>query len=407
MGVAALRALFLLLSARLSWAQTRVGSHSLRFFFTAVSRPGLGKPRFIVVGYVDDTEIVSFDSDAENPRMEPRAPWVEQDGPDYWEQQTSIVRTQAQQFERNLVTLVRFYNKSEDDSHTLQWLQGCDVGTGGRLLRWYNELAYDGMDCLILDEDLSSWTAETSTVTQISQHKSEAYLKDNCSELLQKYLEKGEERLLRSDPPKTRVTHHPRSKGEVTLRCWALGFYPADITLTWQLNGEDLTQDMEFVETRPSGDGTFQKWAAMVVPSGQEQKYTCHVQHEGLPEPLTLRWVPAWYNKPKWIATLILVPLVCLTLVLCIWVKKNAGGRARRDTQEAGKDSPQDSSEIVVDDGLSEASLSLLTQEHPQENTHSCTPRPSPVGSPATATEEWNLSFCIPLANLHCQRDWI
>lgn len=72
------------------------------------------------------------------------------------------------------------------------------MGTGGRLLRWYNELAYDGVDCLILDEDLSSWTVETSTVTQISQHKSEAYLKDNCSELLQKYLEKGEERLLRS-----------------------------------------------------------------------------------------------------------------------------------------------------------------------------------------------------------------
>lgn len=64
------------------------GSHSLRYFYTTVSRPGHGEPRFITVGYVDDTQFIWFDSDAASPRMEPRTWWMQQVGPEYWDRET-------------------------------------------------------------------------------------------------------------------------------------------------------------------------------------------------------------------------------------------------------------------------------------------------------------------------------
>ncbi|KAI4017307.1 major histocompatibility complex, class I, F [Homo sapiens] len=292
------RSLLLLLSGALALTDTWAGSHSLRYFSTAVSRPGRGEPRYIAVEYVDDTQFLRFDSDAAIPRMEPREPWVEQEGPQYWEWTTGYAKANAQTDRVALRNLLRRYNQSEAGSHTLQGMNGCDMGPDGRLLRGYHQHAYDGKDYISLNEDLRSWTA-ADTVAQITQRFYEAeeyaeefrtYLEGECLELLRRYLENGKETLQRADPPKAHVAHHPISDHEATLRCWALGFYPAEITLTWQRDGEEQTQDTELVETRPAGDGTFQKWAAVVVPSGEEQRYTCHVQHEGLPQPLILRW---------------------------------------------------------------------------------------------------------------------
>ena len=90
------------------------GSHSLRYFRTIMSRPGLGEPRFIAVGYVDDTQFVRFDSDAETPMMGPGAPWMGQEGPEYWERETRKARNTGKHFKLNLQTLRGYYNQSDD-----------------------------------------------------------------------------------------------------------------------------------------------------------------------------------------------------------------------------------------------------------------------------------------------------
>nr|AAY57259.2 MHC class I antigen heavy chain [Macaca fascicularis]ADD26592.1 MHC class I antigen [Macaca mulatta]ADE28428.1 MHC class I antigen [Macaca fascicularis]WPM93459.1 MHC class I antigen [Macaca fascicularis]VWX43765.1 B [Macaca fascicularis] [Macaca fascicularis] len=355
MRVMAPRTLLLLLSGALALTETWAGSHSMRYFIAGTSRPGLGEPRYLEVGYVDDTQFVRFDSDAASPRMEPRAPWMEQEGPEYWEEETRRAKGNAQTFRVGLGILRGYYNQSEAGSHTYQWMAGCDVGPDGRLLRGYDQYAYDGKDYVALNEDLRSWTA-ADVAAQNTQRKWEAagvaeqmraYLEGTCVEWLRRYLENGKETLQSAKRPKTHVTHHPVSDHEATLRCWALGFYPAEITLTWQRDGEDQTQDTELVETRPGGDGTFQKWGAVVVPSGEEQRYTCHVQHQGLPEPLTLRWEP---SSQSTIPIVGIVGLAVLAVVVTgavvaavMWRRKSSGGKGGSYSQAASSDSAQGS----------------------------------------------------------------
>ncbi|XP_031518587.1 HLA class I histocompatibility antigen, alpha chain G-like isoform X2 [Papio anubis] len=113
MVVMAPRTLLLLLSGALALTETWAGSHSMRYFSAAVSRPGRGEPRFIAVGYVDDTQFVRLDSDSASPRMEPRAPWMKQERPEYWEEETRIAKAHAQTDRVNQRTLRSCYNQSE------------------------------------------------------------------------------------------------------------------------------------------------------------------------------------------------------------------------------------------------------------------------------------------------------
>ncbi|XP_004695551.2 PREDICTED: HLA class I histocompatibility antigen, B-40 alpha chain-like [Condylura cristata] len=333
--------LLLLSGGILALTEAWAGSHSLRYFHTMMSRPGLGEPRFITVGYVDDTQYVRFDSDAPGQSVEPRAPWAEQVGQEDRDEETRIQKNNEQSFRKGLHTLRCHYNQSEAESHTIQNLSGCEVGPDRRLLRWYSLFAYDGADYIALNGDLRSWTTADETA-QITRREWEASglaerlkkeLEGRCVEWLLRFLEMGKETLQHADAPETQVTHHPTSEHEVTLKCWALGFYPVEITLTWQRDGEDLTQDTELVDTRPGGDGTFQKWAAVVVPSGEEQRYTCHVQHVGLPEPRVLRWEPPPQNSTPsggLIAGLVLLGAVLTGAAVAaavMWEKKRSGGK--------------------------------------------------------------------------------
>lgn len=45
--------------------------------------------------------------------MEARAPWMEKEGPEYWEELKLKVKSIAQRARARLRTLIRYYNQSE------------------------------------------------------------------------------------------------------------------------------------------------------------------------------------------------------------------------------------------------------------------------------------------------------
>lgn len=78
-----------------------------------MSGPGLREPRFISVSYMDNTQVLRFDSDAENPKVESQMPWMQQMTQEYWVEETQTARHRAKSYRQSLKNLRGYYNQSE------------------------------------------------------------------------------------------------------------------------------------------------------------------------------------------------------------------------------------------------------------------------------------------------------
>ena len=78
---------------------------------TPIACSVLQKPISLTV--VDYTQFVRFDSDDPNPKMEARALWMEQEGPEYRVWNMQGIKNTAQTFGVNLNSLWGYYNQSK------------------------------------------------------------------------------------------------------------------------------------------------------------------------------------------------------------------------------------------------------------------------------------------------------
>lgn len=304
------------------------GTHSLRYHYLALSEPGPGLPQFLAVGYVNNQPFIRYDSRVG--RAEPQAPWIAPVDAHYWEMETQKQKAWAEVQQVEMWTVMGYYNQS-GGTHSAQRMFGCEIQEDGRSSSFW-QFGFDGKDHLSLDLETLSWvSAEPMAVRTKRWWESErcyaeydkAYLEGLCLASLRRYLELGGQSLTHREPPTVQVTRHMIQGRGTTLRCWARGFYPQDISLSWWLGEEELALETEHVETRPSGDGTYQTWAAVWVQAGEEAGYSCRVQHSGLNHTLTVAWEPPPRQALVAIVTcaillVLVVGVVILTTTTCL-----------------------------------------------------------------------------------------
>ncbi|XP_066469446.1 class I histocompatibility antigen, F10 alpha chain-like [Tiliqua scincoides] len=339
----------LLLAALVALRGDRAGSssHSVKYFYTAVSEPSQELPWFLIVGYMDGQRFFHYDSAGR--RAMPAGPWMDQvcqEDPHYWDQETQSAQGEEATLRSYLEIARQRYNQS-GGLHTMQLMYGCELSEDGR--RGFRQYGYDGRDFLAFDKETLTWTAADGPA-QITKRKWEVetvvqrlkfYLEKECVDELRKHLRYGRESLQRKAPPEVKVTRKDSQEGLETLLCQVHGFYPKEIYVTWRKDGKVRQEDVFRGVVSPNPDGTYYTWLSIEIDPKDRSRYLCHVEHDGVPDPLDVAVaVEDSASMPVWFIAVGVVPVLAVAGVM-FYVKKRPEKAAYRaaSMSDQGSDS--------------------------------------------------------------------
>ncbi|XP_047461945.1 BOLA class I histocompatibility antigen, alpha chain BL3-6-like isoform X2 [Mugil cephalus] len=324
-------------------------THSLKYFFTGSSQvPNF--PEFVVVGLVDEVQMVHYDSNTQ--KAEPTQDWIKkytEDDPQYWERETGKFLGSQQWFKVNIEIAKKRFNQT-GGVHIAQRMYGCEWDDETNEVKGYDQGGYDGEDFISFDLESGQFIAPKpeGVITKhkwdndkafIAQEKN--YLTQICPEWLKKYVNYGRSSLMRKDVPSVSLLQKTPSS---PVSCHATGFYPDRAMMFWRKDGEEIHEGVERGEILPNHDGSFQMKVDLDVSSVSPEdwkKYDCVFQLSGVEDDIITNLEPESGGFPT--AAVIGGVVALLLLAACvagivIW-KKRSNGFKRANTSDTSSSS--------------------------------------------------------------------
>ncbi|XP_038672225.1 class I histocompatibility antigen, F10 alpha chain-like isoform X1 [Scyliorhinus canicula] len=159
---------------------------------------------------------------------------------------------------------------------------------------------FDGKDFISLEPDTKRWVATNHIAVKTKEKWDsdqswnsywETYLQGIFVQHLNRYLQAGKEYFGRKVQPEVFISRSEANSQykPLTLSCLVTGFYPVDIEVTWLRNGEVMSETQSS-GLRPNHDGSHQIQKEIEINAGDEDQYSCQIEHSSLAEPKLHQW---------------------------------------------------------------------------------------------------------------------
>uniref|UniRef100_A0A8C9PIB8 Ig-like domain-containing protein n=1 Tax=Spermophilus dauricus TaxID=99837 RepID=A0A8C9PIB8_SPEDA len=328
------------------------GTHSLHYNLTVRSQGG--SVQSSADGYWDHQLFLHYDSDSkESPK--PQGPWAEKPlGTERWNTEIQELKEHIKKAKATLAE-INAQQEQRGGSHSLQEIWGCKIEEDNRT-RGFWMIYYDGEPFLSYHPETRSLRVEPSSAQTLAMEVKNSWgadgiqSKDIWAQVQGELCGKLRTYQSREVSPTVNVTCGETSEDTINVTCWACGFCPQNISVTWLQDGELLSQDtQDSVDVFPYGNGTYQTWLSTRIPQGQEQRFSCHVVHIGKNTTVpvscgkVVRSVGLWKEWPIFLSVAVLL-IMTVMIPVCVYCCKKS------KTPSAAEASEQVSLQIL--DGL-------------------------------------------------------